>query len=106
MAARLPAEAWTRRRVQEDSRGPAYADFAIRRAVASRNGLPGPDVRLVLRRNPGADQAKVFLCHAPRRVQPTRLECLTGTRWAIETCFQEGKQLLGLGSCEGRSWQG
>ena len=49
---------------------------------------------------------KVFLCQAPRRVTPTRLARLTGTRWAIETCFQEGKQLLGLGDYEGRSWQG
>ena len=106
MAARLPADAWTRRRVQEDSRGPVQADFAIRRAVASRGGLPGPDVWLVLRRNPGADRAQVFLCHAPRRVTPARLARLTGTRWAIETCFQEGKQLLGLGDYEGRSWQG
>ena len=106
IAAQLPADAWTRRRVQEDSRGPVHADFAIRRAVASRNGLPGPDVWLVLRRNPGADRAKVFLGHAPRRVTPARLARLTGTRWAIETCFQEGKQLLGLGDYEGRSWQG
>ena len=49
---------------------------------------------------------KVFLCQAPCRVTPTRLARLTGTRWAIETCFQEGKQLLGPGDYEGRIWQG
>ena len=31
---------------------------------------------------------------------------LTGARWAIETSFREGKQLLGLGDYEGCSWQG
>ena len=89
-----------------ESRGPEQADFVIRRVVASRGSLPGPDVWLVLRRQPGADTVRVFLCHIPRRIRPARLACLTGARWAIETCFREGKQLLGLGDYEGRSWQG
>ena len=106
LAEQLPAEAWTRRRVPGDSRGPEYADFALRRMVASRGSLSGPDVWLVLRRQPGADPVRVFLCHAPRRITPACLVYLTGARWAIETCFREGRQLLGLGNCEGRSWQG
>ncbi len=101
-----PADAWTRHRVPGDSRGPEQADFAIRRVVASREGLPGPDVWLVLRRPPGADTVRVFLGHAPRRVKPAQLAHLTDARWAIETCFREGQQLLGLGDYEGRSWQG
>ena len=55
---------------------------------------------------PAADPVRVFLCHAPRRITPARLAHLTGACWAIETCFREGKLLLGLGSCEGRSWHG
>ena len=42
-AAQLPADAWTRYRVPGDSRGPEQADFAVRRVVASRGSLPGPD---------------------------------------------------------------
>ena len=106
LAAQLPADAWTRHRVPGDSRGPEQADFAIQRVVASRGSLPGPDVWLVLRRQPGADTVRAFLCHAPRPVTPARLAYLTGARWAIETCFRECKQLLGLGDYEGRSWQG
>ena len=75
-------------------------------AEASRDGLPGPEVWLVLRRRPGSDGIKVFLWHASGRIRPAGLARLTSTRWAIETCFQEGKQLLGLGDYEGRSWQG
>ncbi len=63
--AQLPADAWTRHRVPGDSRGPEQADFVIRRVVASRGSLPGPDVWLVLRRQPGVDTVRVFLCHAP-----------------------------------------
>ena len=97
LAEQLPSAAWTRRRV------PEHADFAIQRVVASRASLPGPDVWLMLRRQPGADTVRAFLCHAPRRITSARLACLTGARWAIETCFRESKQLLGLGSCEGSS---
>ncbi len=60
-----------------------------RRVVASRRGLPGPDVWLV------APPVRVFLCQVSRRVKSAQLARLTGTRWSIETCFQEGKQLLG-----------
>lgn len=81
-----------------DSRGPEQADFAIRRVVASREGLPGPDVWLVLRRPPGADTVRVFLGHAPRRVKPAQLAHLTDARWAIETYFREGPQMAGLAS--------
>ena len=72
----------------------------------SRGSLPGPDLWLVLRRQSEVDTVRVFLCHVPRRVKPSQLAQLTGTRWAIETCFREGKQLLGLSDYEGRSWQG
>ena len=109
IAARLPAEAWIRQRVQEDSRGPVHADFAIRRAVASRGGLPGPDVWLVLRRNPGADRAQVFLCHAPRRVTPAppgapdrhalgHRDLLPGGQAAAGPGRLRGPQLAGLAS--------
>ena len=74
-------------------------------------GLPqrsaGPDIRRVLHRRPGSEEARVFLCQVPRRVTPARLARLIGTRWTIETCFRKGRQLLGLGDYdEGRSWQG
>ncbi len=39
-------------------------------------------------------------------MKPSQLAHLTGARWAIETCFRECKQLLGLGDYEGRSGQG
>ncbi len=60
----------------------------------------------MLRRPSGADPVRVFLCQAPRRVKPACLAHLTGARWAIETCFREGRQLLALSDYEGRSWQG
>ena len=39
-------------------------------------------------------------------MKPAHRARLIGMGWAIETCFQEGKQLLGLGDYEGHRWQG
>ncbi len=72
IAAQLEATARTRRRVREGRRGPESADFALRRVVASCEGLPVPDVWLVLHRPTGSDPARVFPRHAPRRVKPAQ----------------------------------
>jgi len=31
---------------------------------------------------------------------------MSGMRWPIEICFEDGKQYLGLGDYEVRSWRG
>ena len=31
---------------------------------------------------------------------------LSGMRWPIETCFEDGKQYLGMGDYEVRGWRG
>ncbi len=106
LAAQLPADARTRHWGPETSRVPKYADFAIRWMAASRGSLSGPEIWLVRHRQPGADPVRVFLCHAPRHIQPARLEHLTSACWAIETCFRKGKQLLDPDDYESRSRQG
>lgn len=65
MASALPAEVWTRRTIKEGSQGPMVADFAALRVVAVRDGVPGPDVWLVLRRHIETQALKTYLCHAP-----------------------------------------
>ena len=74
--------------------------------VAVREGLPGPEVWLLLRRHPRHHELKTYLCHAPADMPLAALAHLAGRRWPIESCFQEGKQNVGLGDYEGRSWQG
>ena len=54
IAARLPAGQWQRLLIKEGSAGPMLADFFGLRVIAVRDGLPGPEVWLVLRRQVGS----------------------------------------------------
>lgn len=106
MAAALPAEAWTRQTIKEGSQGPMVAECAARQVVAVRDALPGPDGWLVLRRHVETKELKTYLCHAPVDTPMETHVRMSGMRWPIETCFEDGKQLLGMGDYAVRSWTG
>ena len=106
VTATLPAAAWTRQTIKEGSQGPMMAEFATLRAVAVRDTLPGPDVWVVLRRHHETGELKTYLCNAPGDTPLDTLVRMSGMRWPIETCFEDGKQLLGMGDYEVRSWTG
>ena len=106
VAATLPTTAWTRQTIKEGSQGPRVAEFATLRVVAVREALPGPDVWFVLRRHVETGELKTSLCNAPVETTLEALVRMSGMRWPIETCFEDGKQLLGMGDYEVRSWTG
>jgi SRSO17 transposase len=102
----LPTSAWSQQLIQEGSQGPQVAEFAFVRVITVRDGLPGEEVSLVLRRSLTDRQLKTYLCNAPPNIPQERLVRTSGMRWPIETCFETGKQELGMGDYEVRSWQG
>jgi SRSO17 transposase len=106
VAAALPTEAWTRQTITEGRQGPMVAAFAPLRVVAVRDPLPGPAVWLVLRRHSETGELKTSLCHAPVDTPLDTLVRMSGMRWPIATCFEESKQLLGMGDDAVRSWAG
>jgi SRSO17 transposase len=106
IAAALPAQQWQRHVIQEGSQGPQLAEFAFLRVVAMRDSLPGPQVWLVLRRSLRDGELKTYLCNAPAEIAQQRLVRTSGMRWPIESCFEVGKQELGMGDYEVRSWRG
>jgi SRSO17 transposase len=106
IAASLPADAWTCHTIKEGSKGTLVADFAALRVVTVRDSLPGPEVWLVLRRNPANGEVKYYLSNAPAETELATFAWISGMRWPIETCFEEGKQELGLGDYQVRSWTG
>ncbi|MGI8914098.1 MAG: hypothetical protein ACR2JY_10040, partial [Chloroflexota bacterium] len=101
---------WRRYRVLEGARGPLVADFAALRAVAVREGLPGPEVWIVLRRplveSGEQPDLKYFLANAPVSTPLATLVRVSGLRWPIESCFEEGKEEVGLDHYELRFWRG
>jgi SRSO17 transposase len=106
VAAALPADQWSRHTIKEGSKGPLVADFAMLRVVAVRNHLPGPDVWLIFRRALSTGELKVYLSNAPLETPQRTLIRLSGMRWPIETSFEDGKQLVGMGDYQVRSWVG
>jgi SRSO17 transposase len=106
IAANVPTAQWSRQGIKEGSKGPLVADFAACRVVAVRAGLPGPEVWLILRRNLTTGELKASVCNAPATTPLKTLGRLRGMRWPIETCFEEGKQYLGMRDYEVRSWRG
>jgi len=110
LAAQVGAEWWQRYRTLEGTRGPLVADFAALRAVAVRGGLPGPEVWLVVRRSlsvPGeAADLKYYLSNASADTPLAALVRVRGLRWPIKSCFEEGKEEIGLDQYELRFWRG
>jgi SRSO17 transposase len=106
MAKSLPADSWSQHVIKEGSKGPMVADFAALRVVAVRDRMPGPDVWLVLRRHRSDGELKCYLSNAPEDTPLPEFARLSGMRWPIETCFEDGKQQLGLGDYQVRSWRG
>jgi SRSO17 transposase len=105
-AAALPLEAWTRQTSKEGRQGPMVAECAPLRGMAGRDAVPGPDVWRGRRRHVETGELKTSLCNAPGDIAWAALVRLSGRRWPIETCCEDGKQLLGMGAYEVRSWPG
>ena len=98
---------WTAYQVKEGTKGPMVYAFAFRRVVEVRDGLPGPQRWLVLRRKLDAPtECKYFLSNAPADTPLTKRVWLTGMRWPVETAIEECKGDVGLDHYETRSWQG
>ena len=100
------AARWSRQTIKAGSKGPLVADFAAVRVIAVREGLPGPEVWLVLRRNILTGELKTYLSHAPADTPLATRVRLSGMRWPIETCCEDGQPYVGMGEYEVRRWRG
>lgn len=92
--------------IKEGAKGPIVADFAALRVNNVRKRLPGSDVWLILRRDVMTEQVKHYLSNAPAETELATLVKISGMRWPIEICFEDSKQMLGMGDYEVRSWIG
>jgi SRSO17 transposase len=107
LATQVPRRRWQRYTIKEGAKGPLVAEFAFVRAVAVRDGLPGPAVWVVYRRGLGEGaELKVYLSNAPVQTPHRTLVWVSGMRWPVETAIEEGKGEVGMDHYEVRGWRG
>jgi SRSO17 transposase len=90
LAMTLPKGAWHRLSCGNGAKGRRWYDWAL--VATSR-----PGICLLIRRStsrPG--ELAFYLCHTPQPVPLAILVRVAGTRWAVEECFQTGKNEAGL----------
>jgi SRSO17 transposase len=103
----LHASCWHRRVVSEGTKGPIEYEFTRRRVTLANDGLPWKTVWLVVKRTLGADPTYwYYISNASTSARLPLFVWLSGRRWAIEQCFEEAKQEVGLDHYEVRKYPG
>ena len=106
IASAVPDSAWSPPILKEGRQGPMVAECATLRVMAVREGRPGPEGWLVLRRNGLTGALKTYLSTAPADIPQVTLVRMSGLRGPSATCFEDGTPRLGMGDDEVRSWPG
>jgi len=87
------------------AKGPIIAKDKCVPVVEVRDGSPGKDVRLYIRK-PEDGSIKYSLCNESMGATAEDIRKPALMRWAIEQCFNECKQHLGMDHYELRTWHG
>ena len=107
LAQQLPDKVWVRAKIKEGTKGPLVCDFACLRVVEVRDGLPGPESWLIIRRNiDDPSEIKFYFSNAPEDINLLELVRISGMRWPVEIIFRTGKVEVGFDNYELRSWLG
>jgi SRSO17 transposase len=107
LAARLPTASWYRRKVSEGTKGPIEYEFARKRVTLCKDGLPDRTVWLVIKRTLATEPSYAYaISNASASTPLSTFVWLSGLRWAVEQCFEEGKTELGMDHYEVRKYPG
>jgi SRSO17 transposase len=106
-AARQPPQRWQRLTVRDGEQGPLVVE-ALERRVQTMDPQHrlGPQERLVVIRNLQDKHTDYCLSNAESEVSLSQLVQAHARRHGIEQLLQQGKQEVGLGQYECRSWIG
>jgi SRSO17 transposase len=107
VAASLPASSWYQRTGSEGTKGPIAYAFARQRVTLCKDGLPERTVWLVIKRTMGGEPtSSYYISNAPASTPLRTFVWLSGLRWAVEQCFEEGNTELGMAHYEVRKYPG
>jgi SRSO17 transposase len=96
--------AWKKELLCEGTKGPLYAQMTRIRVSISKNGLPGKQYWLFMRRNLDGKETKYYLSNAPLEMSFEEMKKAAIMRWSIEQSIKIGKSELGMADYESRSW--
>ena len=100
----LTDDAWQRLSAGDGAKGPRLYDRA---RVPHTGGAEGFACALLVRRCIAEPTEQTFyLTHAPEATTLAELVRVAGSRWSVESCFEQAKGEVGLGHYEVRSWVG
>ncbi len=101
---RLAAGAWKRLSAGDGAKGPRLYDWA---RLPYNGAAPGFGCALLVRRSiADPEEVTFYLTHAPQGTTLAELVRVAGTRWAVESLFEQAKGEVGLDQYEVRSWVG
>ena len=105
LIAALPAAAWVTLSAGDGAKGPRRYDWAWLPIRPLRE--PGKGYWLLARRAlSDATDLAYYVGYGPEETSLPELVRVAGTRWTIETCFEEAKGEVGLDQYEVRRWDG
>jgi SRSO17 transposase len=105
LLASLPAEGWTRLSAGDGAKGPRWYDW--RWLPLATPLLPGWRRWLLVRRSLSAPtDLTAYVVFAPQATPLEEVVRVAGSRWTIESGFEEAKGEVGLDHYEVRSWTG
>jgi SRSO17 transposase len=101
---RLPKREWQRLSAGDGAKGPRFYHWAC---LPYSGAAPGFQCALLVRRSVAKPTEQTFyLTHAPEGTTLADLVRIAGTRWSIESLFEQAKGEVGLDHYEVRSWVG
>lgn len=102
--AKDPSLVWKKVTISQGAKGPIRAEVARLRVVEAYGNFPGEELWVFFRRSLADGQIKYAFSNAAEDLPLQELIRVSGLRWPIEQCFQEGKGEIGMDHYEHRSW--
>ena len=102
----LHSSQWNRIFLRDTERKELWSQMAFLRVYPVRNGLPGKETWLIIRRNEDESRIKYQLSNASANTPIEKLGKMSCSRYWIERALEDAKGEVGMGDYEVRGWLG
>jgi SRSO17 transposase len=102
----LPSDGWFEASCGDGSKGARVYDWLTFEIEPWNLPEGWKRVMLIRRSKTSPDELRAHICYAPKETSDEKLVAVEGTRWTVESCFEESKSEVGLDQYEVRSYNG